>query len=518
MALQLYPNKFAANTLLKGFTEGFSLHFNGPRIPCEARNLKSARENIFICREKIQKEIEAGRVCGPFTIPPISTLRVSPIGLVPKKCSNDFRLIHHLSYPEGMSVNDHIPQNLCSVDYTRFDEAVQMVQGLGRGCLMAKTDIKSAFRLLPVHPSDFDLLGFKLGNQYFFDKSLPFGCSISCAHFERFSTFLNWYAIHNSHNTQILHYLDDFLICGPPGSIICSQTLAKFKQMCEHLGVPIAEEKTEGPTTSLCFLGLDIDTDNMLVKFPSDKIAELRDKLRTMLSKRKATLKEMQSLIGSLNFACRAIKPGRAFCRRLIDSTCHVSKPHHFIKITEGMQEDMRMWLQFFESYNGISVFQDSVWVRDSYLNLFTDAAGSRGFGAYFNGRWFAGQWPNAWHILGITKDITFLELFPIVAAILLWGHIIANKKIFIQTDNQAVVSIINKQSAKSPRVMRLIRLFVLYLLKYNISVKASHIPGCKNLIADCLSRFQFGRFRRLAPNSRVHPDQVPQEMWDCFG
>lgn len=52
--------------------------------------------------------------------------------------------------------------------------------------------IKNAFCLLPIHPGDFDLLGFKFKNQFYFDKCLPMGCSISCAIFEKFSTFLQW--------------------------------------------------------------------------------------------------------------------------------------------------------------------------------------------------------------------------------------------------------------------------------------------------------------------------------------
>lgn len=258
----------------------------------------------------------------------------------------------------------------------------------------------------------------------------------------------------------------------------------------------------------------------MVVRLPDHKIQEIKSKLAIMLDRRKTRLKEMQSLIGSLSFACRAIRPGRPFCRRLIDSLSGAKKPHHFIKITNGMKEDMSMWLMFFNSYNGISVFQNTLWVRDSALHLYTDAAGGsgRGFGAYFEDRWSVGKWPTHWHNMGITRDITFLELFPIVVAFFLWGQYLVNKRIFIQTDNQAVVSIINKQSAKSPRVMILVRKLVLHLLKYNISVRAIHISGCKNFIADSLSRFQFSRFHQLAPGARTDSDPVPQEMWDCFG
>ena len=117
---------------------------------------------------------------------------MSPLEIVPKKAPGEFRLIHHLSYPEGDSVNDGISQQLCTVHYTLFDEAVRMIRAYGIGAGMAKADIKSAFCVLPVHPEDFELLGFTFEGAFYIDRALPMGCSVSCASFERFSSFLEW--------------------------------------------------------------------------------------------------------------------------------------------------------------------------------------------------------------------------------------------------------------------------------------------------------------------------------------
>lgn len=96
---------------------------------------------------------------------PIPGLRVSPLGVVPKKEANKFCLIHPLSYPAGESVNDGIDAQECKVSYTSFDAALVWVRKYGRGSLLAKTDIESAFRLLPVHPESFRLLGCKWEGQ-----------------------------------------------------------------------------------------------------------------------------------------------------------------------------------------------------------------------------------------------------------------------------------------------------------------------------------------------------------------
>ena len=154
------------------------------------RNLKSCFEHKDIVGEKIKKEVDSGRVGGPFTKPPYKNLRISPSGIVPKKAPGEFRMIHHLSYPHGESVNDYIDPSLASVRYTHFDEAIHRVQELGRHCFLFKLDLKNAFRLLPVSTLDFDQLGFKFEENFYFDKCLPFGCSISCSHFEKVARFL----------------------------------------------------------------------------------------------------------------------------------------------------------------------------------------------------------------------------------------------------------------------------------------------------------------------------------------
>ena len=123
---------------------------------------------------------------------PLRELIISPVGVVPKKEKGQFCLIQHLSWPEGQSVNDCISDELAMVSYSSVDVALGLVLDTGAGAEMAKSDIKSAFRLLPVHDSDFELLGIHFNDKWYVDKALPMGCSISCSLFESFSTFLEW--------------------------------------------------------------------------------------------------------------------------------------------------------------------------------------------------------------------------------------------------------------------------------------------------------------------------------------
>ena len=460
----------------------------------------------------VLKEVQLGRVAGPFHKRPIFNLRLSPLGLVPKH-DGSMRLIHHLSYPCGTSVNDYIEPRLCSVNYASFDDAVELVSRMGPGALMAKMDVKSAFRLLPVHPEDFSLLGFKVGDYYFFDKCMHMGCSISCAFFEKFSTFLEWVVKSRSGVDFMVHYLDDFFFTGHAETIECELLMQTFTSVCNTLGVPVAVEKTVGPATALTFLGLEIDSVKKQVRIPIDKLYNLRQKLIALKGRKKVTLRELQSVTGILNFCSRAIPVARAFIRRFYDVMSGVSKPTHLIRVTQYIKEDINMWLVFLDLFNGYYSFPDLHWMSNVDLQLFTDSSSTQGCGAYLEPHWCFFGWPDSWENCDIIRDLTCLELLPIVLAFLLWSDRFANKRILLYTDNKALVTILNKKSSKSRRVMHFIRFLVLRAMLDNVQFKAVHVEGAKNEIADAISRRQWARFRHLAPRADEDPARIP-DTW----
>lgn len=504
--LQNYP---LSDYLVQGFTHGFKLGFTGPRIATTSPNLKSCMENPDMVSRKLQVELQAGRIKGPFQEPPFSNLRVSPIGLVPKKAPGQFRLIHHLSYPHGNSVNDFIDKNLARVTYSSFDDAVHALLTLGPGSLFSKTDIDSAFRLIPIHPSDHHLLGFKFNGQYYYDICLPMGASSSCAIFERFSSALQHISETKLRIRHMVHILDDFLIIGPPVLPICQDNLVRFLAFCSQIGVPIKEEKTEHATAVITFMGLELDSNLMEARLPQDKLIKLRTQLTTVSKSRKVTLKELQSIIGLLNFCCQVVVPGRSFLRRLTDLTKNVSKPHHRITLNKESRRDLHAWQIFADHFNGKQLLLHKRWFSSDTLHLHTDASGAIGFGAILNSHWFYGTWPRCWE----SHDITFKELLPIVISLEIWGLQLKDQCIILHTDNAAVVHIVNKQTCKVPVIMSLVRRLVLASMKHNILLRAEHIPGKYNLLPDLLSRLQIDKFQVLAPHMDKVPTRVPQDL-----
>ena len=166
------------------------------------------------------------------------------------------------------------------------------------------------------------------------------------------------------------------------------------------------------------------------------------------------------------------------------------------IRLNTEARADLAVWHCFLYSFNGVTMIIDSNWISSDAIKLYTDAASTQGFAAVFGHRWFNGKFPQIWQ----SYNIAILELFPIVAALELWGSYLSNHSVLFITDNQAIVEVINKQTAKNPHLMRLVRRLVISALKCNIYFKSKHIPGKYNVIADKLSRFQETAARHLAP------------------
>ncbi len=122
------------------------------------------------------------------------------------------------------------------------------------------------------------------------------------------------------------------------------------------------------------------------------------------------------------------------------------------------------MWLKKIDRFNGTSVFHNRFWVSNVDIQLFTDRAAGwgLGFGIFFSGKWMCAVWPDEWHESGLTKDITVLELFPLLVSLHIWGQEFHNKKLRFMCDNMAVVSIVNTMTSKSDTVMVLLRAFTL--------------------------------------------------------
>ena len=226
-----------------------------PQPTSVIHNLQSADTFSGVIDHKLNKELALGRILGPYhVVPNYPNYRISTLGVVPKKTLGEFRMIHHLSFPEGSSVNDFIPKEMSSVQYATIQDAISFIQRSPQSVYMA-IDVESAFRIMPVSPADRPLLGFQWLGKFYMDAVLSIGCfSSSCAIFECFSSALEWAAKYKLGATEVVHVIDDFLFMAHSAGK-CEHDLMAFIDICHQLGVSLAPGKTVGPLLPSYFWG-----------------------------------------------------------------------------------------------------------------------------------------------------------------------------------------------------------------------------------------------------------------------
>ena len=178
--------------------------------------------------------------------------------------------------------------------------------------------------------------------------------------------------IHSKVYELSLHYLDDFLLMGPPGSPPCTEALQITRQLCEYVGIPIAKEKTEGPTTTLTFLGITIDSHAQQLRLPQEKPQELLQRINHWVGNRRSqgggrwprhsgTKRDLLSLIGLLNHVATVAQPGRTFLHSLIDVTTKVTCLDHHVSPPACARADLAWWHTYLQSWNGTSFLPAAV-------------------------------------------------------------------------------------------------------------------------------------------------------------
>lgn len=289
----------------------------------------------------------------------------------------------------------------------------------------------------------------------------------------------------------------------------CQADMEKIISLFSELGVPLAEDKLVGPVEVITYLGIEIDTVRRVVSLPIDKFEALMVMLDNWHGRKKCTKRELLSLIGSLSFACKVIKPGRIFLRRLIDLSMTVEHLGHHITLNAEARADIQWWLDFLPDWNGRESFQGPC-VTSYSIKFFTDAS-SVGYGAVFGKEWLYGKWPDC----HANKHINYLELLSICIAVFTWGDSFRNQQVIVFTDNLVICNVWRSGSCSNKDIMHLIRKLFMFTAKLNLNVLMQHVAGQYNVLADALSRLQVDRFKRLHTTASPSPASHSLEGWD---
>ena len=293
-----------AGYVLRGIAEGFRIGYSRTSWPCESarHNMQSAKEYPEVVRGYLEEEMAAGRVVSPLEMGSVQGVQISTFEVIPKSQPGKWRLIVDLSSPQRKCVNDGIRKEWCSLVYTSVDDDVKIIRGLGCGALMAKVDVKAAYRMVPVHPEDRYLLGMQWDGKLYIDTALPFGLRSAPKIFNALADAIEWVLCARGVK-YVRHYLDDFILLGPAGTNLCTRDVEMVLDTFQELGVPVAENKLVGPSTCITFLGIEIDSVRMKLRLPEDKLERVKTLVAEWRGRRSCRKRELESLIGHLSHA-----------------------------------------------------------------------------------------------------------------------------------------------------------------------------------------------------------------------
>ena len=325
------------------------------------------------------------------------------------------------------------------------------------------------------------------------DKALPFGLRSAPLIFTALATALLW-IMKQKGVTNAVSYIDYFLTAGPPDSPECQVNADIMHQTCEEMGLPTEPEKDEGPATVIPFL----DSAALEIRLPEEKFSRLRAELARWRGRKACRKRELLSLIGLLSHACKAVRAGRSFLRRLIDLSMMAKQLDHYVRISRNARSDIEWWFHFCTLWNGVSMMM-SMSSPHTSAEVTSDASGSWGCGAFSGSSWFKLQWSATYSDVHISAK----ELVPVVIAAVVWGEEWRGKNIRVWCDNIASVSNINQGSSTNRDVMHLARCLACIKAKFEFEL---HLPGVHNPIADALSRNHMDSFHSLLPQADNHP------------
>lgn len=489
---------------------GCLVGYEGPDAFILSKNLPSALIDPKIIDEKLTSDLRMARVL-EVKIPSLPFIS-SPLGLVPKH-DGGFWKIHHLSYPRGDSVNDHITQEACSLSYTSLQQVFKQIIAAGRFCVLIKRDVKDAFCNILIAPPMQWLLGFLWREKYYQETCLPFGLSTAPFIFNLFAEAFHW-ILESYLGWTVDHYLDNFIAILPaqqatPAKL--SEYNTQYVTLTDVLGIPRQESKDKTGTVVSVF-GIQIDTNSFIASLPSDKITKAIEVTARALHQQSLLLKDAQKLTGYLSFCAKVVKLGWVFMRPLwtftaeYPSTCRSTRR----RLPKQVREDLIWWNTLLPRFNGVLFFDNAT---RPVSQLYTDAS-LIGLGG------FTLQHPTlTWPLIPINQEDAFtakvintttayqppisINVFE-VQAILLAFKLFASRwkthRVVVYTDSTTAYLGLKSNRLRGPPNGPL-RAIMLIAAENDIFIEPQWIGSKDNALADALSRFNKETIANLCPH-----------------
>ena len=475
------------------------------------KNHKGAREFPEFITNYLRRECEGSRIAGPFKKNPLSSqLVVSPMNSVPKSDSEERRVIVDLSWPHGSSVNDGISKNVylgeeIELHYTSVERVCHLVRRMGKGSVIYKRDLKRAYRQFPVDPSDYGYLGYFWDGMLYFDSVLCMGqrnAAMACSRATESVMFIHRQSGHEGES-----YLDDLIGVSPAQS--GEAAFVQLGDLLSELGLIENLGKACPPATIQLVLGILINTVEGTMSVPPERMKDIHSLLHQWKRKQKSTKVELQSLIGVLQYVTKCVWQSRVFLNRMLEllRSFHDSDTSKTLSIS--FKKDVNWWWVFMERFNGVSYIPDESWNEPDVV-FSTDSCLS-GCGGTYDKEFFHATFPE--NIRDQNLPIHQLEMLAVLVGVRFWGKYCAGGKIQIFCDNESCVKVLNSGRTRDPFLGACLREIWLEASQFGFELRAIHLPGVENRVADWLSRWDVHEDYRKLFYQFVGEDEQYREL-----
>ena len=279
-------------------------------IPC---NQAGARSNLVEVRKYLKKERESGSVIGPFRKNPFGKhARFSPLDTRPKKDSPELRIILNLSYPfESGSVNESISKETflnepMDLKYPTPNHLARIVLKKGKNSLIFKCDIRKCYQQFYMDLGSIAALGYVVEDQIYFDVTLSMGSRSSAYCCQRTTNSITY--IYKKQGFDDVNYLDDLGAAEERKN--AQKAFEVLGEILSNIGIKQSKDKVQELSPIAIFLGILYNTISMTMEIMPQRLMEIKQMVTDWLNKEQASLKDIQRLLGKLNFACSTVWAG----------------------------------------------------------------------------------------------------------------------------------------------------------------------------------------------------------------
>ena len=474
---------------------GFPISHQGENLERTfCKNHRGARDFPHEIDDYLTKEIQKGAILGPFDANPFpgSNLTLSPLNSVPKSDGVKRRVILDLSFPPGQGINDSI----CKEEFLGLpfklslpgvDDLCEIICDLGPGCLLWKRDLSRAYRQFPVDPGDINKLGYMWRGKLYVDRVLAMGLRTAAICCQRTTDLLRYICTSVGHY-RVTNYLDDMAGGSVADVVVAEKDFDHCGSVLRLAGTEESSDKACSPCTQMVHLGILFNTVTLTMEVTERRVEETLEEVDLWCGKTEASIKEVQSLVGKLQFLCKCVRQGRVFVSRVLNFLRELHGGGSPV-IPETVRRDLTWFRLFLQDYNGVSMIPQMD--RAPCDTLLASDACLVGFGAVCGEEFCKGGFPP--FISGQQLHISALEMLALIVAVKVWKGKFRGLRVGVKCDNEATVIVINSGKSRDPFMQACLRELCFVCAKGEFEVWAEHIAGVNNRLPDLLSRWDLG-------------------------